>query len=160
MLIWHSEKFDKINGILSVFSFSVELAAFDALRDCTSSKLQLLHWVPEQRVWNKKLGLAFVLPWRPCRQASPQKHACGTRLVANRPIMRNWTNNILNIFTFLNGFFSKLYSIKKPNWETQLSDHITHLQDGIQQYTKTSYTYATCSWNFLGLLMLGLWPII
>jgi hypothetical protein len=112
-LIWQSEKLDKMNGVLSVFSFSVEWAAFDALRDCTSSKLQLLHWVPEQRVWNKKLSLAFVLPWRPCRQASPQKHACGTRLFANRPMIRNWTKNSLNIFTFLNRFFSILNSIKK-----------------------------------------------
>ena len=42
-LIWHSEKLDKMNGVLSVFGFSVGWAAFDALRDCASSKLQLLH---------------------------------------------------------------------------------------------------------------------
>jgi len=118
-LIWHSEKLDKMNGVLSVFSFSVEWAAFDALRDCTSSKLQLLHWVPEQRVWNRKLNLAFVLSWRPCRQASPQKHACGTRLVANRPIMRNWIQNNLNIITFFSRFLFILYSIKKATEATR-----------------------------------------
>ena len=48
-LIRQSEKLDKMNGVLSDFSFSVEWAAFDALKDCTSSKLQLLHCVPEQR---------------------------------------------------------------------------------------------------------------
>ena len=37
------EKLDKMNGVLSVLSFSVEWAAFNALRDCISSKLQLLH---------------------------------------------------------------------------------------------------------------------
>jgi hypothetical protein len=42
-LIWHSEKLDKMNGVLSVFGFSVGWAAFDALRHCASSKLQLLH---------------------------------------------------------------------------------------------------------------------
>jgi len=109
-----------MNGVLSVFSFSVEWAAFDALRVCTSSKLQLLHWVPEQRLWNRKLRLAFALPWRPCRQASPQKHAWGNRLFAKKPMMRNWTKNNLNIFTFLNRFFSILYSIKKATGATQL----------------------------------------
>jgi len=43
MLDWYSEKLDKMNGVLSVFSCSVEWAAFDALRVCASSKLQLLH---------------------------------------------------------------------------------------------------------------------
>ena len=127
-------------GVLNVFSFSVEWAAFDALRVCTSSKLQLWHWVPEHRTWNRKFGLAFTVPWRPCRQASPQKHACGNRLFANRPMMRNWTKNNLNIFTFLNRFFSILYSIKKATGATQLFGFITHLQDGIQATTHAPKT--------------------
>ena len=109
-----------MNGVLSVFSCSVARAAFDALRVCTSSKLQLLHWVPGQRLWNRKLRLALAVSWIPCRQASPQKHAWGKRLFAKRPMRRNWTKNNLNIFTFLNRFFSILYSIKKATGATQL----------------------------------------
>ena len=129
-----------MNGVSSVFSCSVEWAAFDALRVFTSSKLQLLHWVPEQRAWNRKFGLALAVPWRPCKQASPQKHAWGNRLFAKRPMMRNWTKNNLNIFTFLNRFFSILYSIKKATGATQLFGFITHLQDGIQATTHSPKT--------------------
>jgi hypothetical protein len=50
MLDWYSEKSKKMNGELNVLSFAVEWAAFDALIVCPSSKLQLLHWVPEQRL--------------------------------------------------------------------------------------------------------------
>ena len=129
-----------MNGVSSVFSCSVEWAAFDALRVFTSSKLQLLHWVPEQRAWNRKFGLALAVPWRPCRQASPQKHAWGNRLFAKRPMMRNWTKINLNIFTFLIRFFSILYSIKKATGATQLFGFITHLQDGIQATTHSPKT--------------------
>ena len=120
MLNWWSEKFDKMSGSLSVFSLTAEWAAFDSLIVCKSSTLQLVHWVPEQRLWNGILCLSFAVPWRPCRQVSPQKHAWGSRLFAKRPMMRNWTKNNLNIFTFLNRFFSILYSIKKATGATQL----------------------------------------
>jgi len=120
MLSWWSEKFDKMSGTLSVFSLAVEWAAFDSLIVCTSSTLQLVHWVPEQRLWNGILCLSFAVPWRPCRQASPQKHAWGSRLFAKRPMMRNWTKNNLNIFPFLIRFFSILYSSKKATGAKQL----------------------------------------
>ena len=109
-----------MNGVSSVFSCSIEWAAFDALRVFAPSKLQLLHWVPEQRAWNRKFGLAWAVPWRPCKQASPQKHAWGNRLFAKRPMRRNWTKNNLNIFLFLNSFFFILYPIKKATGATQL----------------------------------------
>ena len=139
MLNWWSEKFDKMNGALRVFSCSVEWEAFDALSVCTSSKLQLLHWVPEQRAWNRKLSLVFVLPWRPCRQASPQKHAWGSRLFAKRPIMRNWIKKSLNILTFLNGFSPHYNPSRKPPGHHGCLVLITHLQDCIQQFTKTYF---------------------
>ena len=109
-----------MNGVSSVFNCSVEWAAFEALKVFTSSKLQLWHWVPEHRTWNRKFDLAFTVPWRPCRQASPQKHAWGSRMFAKRPMMRNWTKNNLNIFPFLIRFFSILYSSKKATGAKQL----------------------------------------
>ena len=136
MLNWWFEKLDKMNGVLSVFSCTLEWAAFDALKAFTSSKLQLWHWVPEHRTWNRKFGLAFTVPCRPCRQASPQKHACGNRLFAKRPMMRNWTKNNLNTFLFLNKFFSILYSIKKATGQHNYLVFITHLQDVIQAATR------------------------
>ena len=129
-----------MNGVSSVFSCSFEWAAFDALRVFTSSKLQLLHWVPEQRAWNRKFGLALAVAWRPCKQASPQKHAWGNRLFAKKPMMRNWTKNNLNIFLFLNKFFSILYFIKKATGQHSYLVFITRLQDGIQATTHSPKT--------------------
>jgi hypothetical protein len=43
MLDWWSEKFEKMNRVLSVFSSAVEWVVFEALSVCKSSKLQLLH---------------------------------------------------------------------------------------------------------------------
>jgi len=75
-----------MDGVTSISILAAEWAAFDALRVCMSSKLQLLHWVPKQRVWNRKLILGLSLPWRLCRHAFPQKQACGNRLFANKPM--------------------------------------------------------------------------
>ena len=106
--------------ISNVFSLAIEGAAINALNAFRSSTLQLLHWVPAQRIWNKVVNLVFALPWRLCRQASPQKHACNSRLFAKKPMMRNWIKNSLNIFIFLDKFFSILSSIKKVTRSPQL----------------------------------------
>ena len=103
---WWSGILNEMSGALIVFSLAVKWDAFDSLIVCKSSALQLGHWFPEQRVWNGNLWLALVVSWRPCRQASPQKHAWGSRLFAKRPMMRNLIKNKLNIFTFLNRYIS------------------------------------------------------
>ena len=116
---WQSDNLNKMDGVKSIPILIVEWAAFDALRFCMSSKLQLLHWVPKQRVWNRKLILGLSLTWRPCRHVPPQRHACGNRLFAKSPMMRNFIKYSLNIFKFLSKLFSMLYQVENANGQNR-----------------------------------------
>ena len=73
---------------------------FAALSDCPSSKLQLLQWVPEQRLWKGKL--TFALSWKPCKQSSPQKQASAITPFAKTPKVRNRISSFRNILRFPN----------------------------------------------------------
>ena len=129
-----------MDDVSSIFSLTAAGGSFDALSVCASSKLQLLHWVPEQRLWNWKITFVFNLSWRPCRQASPQKQAAAIRLFAKRAKARNETISTVNISKFLNRFFSIYKSIKKATGPPQLLSFYNTSAEWYSSYNSLSHT--------------------
>ena len=95
----YSRRVDRMNSVSRIFilgTWIVEMTAFGAW---SFSKSQLLHSIPGQRRWNRKITFFVALGRSPCKQAFPQKQNSAIALLEKTANIRNKTTN-LNVLWF------------------------------------------------------------